>query len=160
MLTSTFLYCVTILTFLTTSFNARPLTLAFALFLCTFTSMTLASFTRRSSWFPMVTLILYLGGILVTFMVLCSLTPNQRVKKIKFSNLATATIVVFILYFTERNLKLPEEPIPTVKTFLEEAPIFISAVAMILLYFFRFGKIIGERWGPMRTLWCFQKEIL
>lgn len=160
MLTSTFLCCVAILSFLATSFNARPLPLAFALFLCTLTRITLASFSRSSTWFPIVTLMLYLGGILVTFIVLCSLTPNQKIKKIKFPNIAAATIAIIVLYFAEKNLKLPEEPVSTVKTFLEEAPIFISAISIILLYFLRFSKVIGERWGPIRTLWCFQKEIL
>lgn len=158
MISQTSLTITTLFIFLGAARTFNPLMLALILFLATISAIALAVLRTGIVWFPIIVIILFLGGVLVTFIILCSLTPNEKFNtKIK-SGLILA--LVYVLYPISARRTQGIEPSISIKSFIDDAPIFATALFLMSLYFLRFNKVLGRREGPIRTLWCSRLRIL
>lgn len=99
-------------------------------------------------------IIIFLGGIILIFIILCSILPNRvsRVKKDKKALLFIfLTISRLMVISTPKN---PQNTYPMLKWFLESGNNTLIVTLIILLYFTLFNKTINDKQGRIRTLEC------
>lgn len=138
----------------TRAFNPVKLTcilllLSSAMFLC-------ISLTQGPTWFPIIFFILFVGGILVMFIILSSTIPNEKASKFKIKLMAF-TIFSFILRRT------PAYRFPLItqsKWAFLDSQIAVIITLIILVYFFSFLKIVSTKKTPMRKLNCYKWKVL
>lgn len=150
MITLTFISSLRVILIVTLNYNTNPLRISIKLVIITlllFTSITIQS----SRWYPIIIIILILGGILVIFTILSSLIPNEKINKEK------KKIIILrlrVIYFS----MIPKISTTNVykmnKSYLEETPIFIITIIFMLFYFFRFISIISQQEVPIRQFEC------
>lgn len=101
-----------------------------------------------TTWFPLIFYILFIGGILIIFMILSSGIPNEKVMKLKIEIFLIAAIAASRLMLpgsTMGNATLTKGELITNHSFALIATI-------IILYFFFFLKIVRGKKSPTRNL--------
>ena len=101
-----------------------------------------------------------MGGIIVIFLVLSSLTPNQPISK-KFSFKLVIVIMLLSTFFVYPLIKMNQVPSMTVlrsKAALGETTTFGIITFLILLYFIILSALILEIETPLRSERCHTKK--
>lgn len=144
------LILITGLTWATTSVNPvkiriRILRISVLLFF----SMAVSS---GDSWIPLLLTILFMGGIIIMFMILSSILPNEKTIK----NKKISYLIIFAM-FTSLSVFWKVGPMfgrTEIKSFLSSRANFCVLAILVLLYFFRRIGIIASEERPIRSLQC------
>lgn len=109
------------------------------------------------AWFSCIIYLLFVGGILMMFIILSSLMPNQKPKKIKKFSLFIKTIISALILFwppehQRWGLNLMWQ--------LRNNVAIGLALALVSAYFFFFIFLISKRKSSIKSTQCFYKLIL
>lgn len=134
----------------TKAFNPVKLTcilllISSAMFLC-------ISLTQGITWFPIVFFILFVGGILVIFIILSSAIPNEKASKFKMKLVALASFSFML--GSPAVYRFPA--ITLSKWALLDSQIAIVITLALLIYFFSFLKIVRTKKAPIRKINCYR----
>lgn len=102
-------------------------------------------------WLRLIFLLLFLGGILIIFIILSSLSPNENSKKMKFYKII---FMLAIFTFINNPISVSTETKLRLKRFLRERFNMIIIIFLILFYFFTFINITSLSKFPIRTIMC------
>lgn len=100
-----------------------------------------------ATWFPLIFYILFIGGILIMFIILSSGIPNEKAMKLKIE-LLLVTAIATIRTFFPRSTTVD---IATAKRELMTQHSFTLLAAILVLYFFFFLKIVSRKKYPARN---------
>lgn len=115
--------------------------------------MLLSSHISGSSWIPILILILFMGGIIIIFIILSSILPNEPRIKLKnpLTYLLTLVVVVSIISLP---LNSGGQIIKTIRAFLLSGQNFYIIISLIFLYFVGSIRILRTEQTPIRVLSC------
>lgn len=116
------------------------------------------SLNKGSCWISIIFYILFIGGILVIFIILSSLSPNESSLKIKTSR----TILIILALMKIQAIKMqPIEIIQAlIKNSLRNWPIIIIVRSLIIIFFFSFLMILSREKTSIRSTICHKVVIL
>lgn len=126
------------------------------IFIRSFTFILIRNIIGRR-WFPLIFYILFLGGILIIFIVLSSLIPNEKSIKNKLS---WTTILILALITTAIHLPLTNNFRRQLKWFIQSTYNLYIIILLILLYFIRFIYLLSQEKITLRSCFCYNKTIL
>lgn len=111
------------------------------------------------TWIPLIFFILFIGGILIVFIILSSILPNEKSIKIKipktfFLILITSIILEPIIITEKTNLS------PEIKRFISTGYTLALIIRVILIYFFGSISINKNEDQSIRSIICWKKVIL
>lgn len=112
---------------------------------------------RGRAWFPMILLIIFVGGIIMMFIILSSTIPNINIKKGRLT-LTILTIFFFIQISTTK--RGATEVLNRSKWVFQSNHNISFMVLLILIFFFSFITIISKEKFPLRSVTCHYKRIL
>lgn len=104
----------------------------------------------RQSWFPMIFYILFIGGILIIFIIVSSMLPNEPIKKNNYRKIIGILIVILIIGST-KNITITQELWSNVKNELLTNLNFIILTNMLIRYFVTFLILVSKEKIPLRT---------
>lgn len=106
-----------------------------------------------TSWFPLVLIVLFIGGIIMIFIILSSILPNEKRLKRKF---ALVIILTSIILLTSRSWALTAERVSfNRKIYLSRRINFFVVMAIILFYFLARIRVLRSEKTPMRRVTCY-----
>ena len=133
-------FITTLFCFFNCTFKNNPVKMKIRLIAARFFIFFLIKNITSRSWLPFIFAILYLGGILIMFMILSSFLPNRKIKnnigRKVFLWLALASALPSRLIYTCHTANL--------KAFIEEKINFIFITLWILGIFFGFILILRD----------------
>lgn len=109
-----------------------------------------------AKWFPILYFLLFIGGILIIFIVLSSIIPNEKPGKSKITYPAVFTFFVLGRIFYN-NIPFIIQSTERIKTLLSTSIIIPILRIIIILYFFLSIEMLKRVKLPIRTVSC-QKE--
>nr|AIZ58437.1 NADH dehydrogenase subunit 6 [Argas africolumbae] len=77
--------------------SLHPLTMLIMLILMTLNIITIVYLSTKTTWIPMILILLILGGMLVLFIYITSVTPN---KKFSFKKQSILMVMPFLMFST------------------------------------------------------------
>lgn len=125
------------------------------------TGAVILQISRRHSgtcWITILILLLFMGGIIIIFMILSSILPNEKTIKIK-----NPIILIWILALTLIYWRAPIEGGSIgerTKSFLSSGQNFYVIITLILIFFVGRMRTLRSERTPMRSLTCYQSLIL
>lgn len=105
-----------------------------------------------SSWFGLIALLIYVGGLLVIFAYFLAICPNQLISiRTPITVFAFSFIILLLLFSFDPNTSCLAEPTPLTNIFLPpHATLFILLALVLLLTIIVVVKITQRRRGPLR----------
>lgn len=100
-------------------------------------------------WINLVLFLLFMGGILVVFIIISSVAPNEAPIKIKKFTLAP--ILLTTIYLVGRISLEQTGRVDQVKSILVERKFLTGIILIISIYFFLFINILSRKEISMRT---------
>lgn len=133
--------------------NSRnPIKTSFSILISASVIFFYVKITSGITWLPLIFFILFTGGILMIFIILSSVLPNEKTIKVKYSKRIRLTILITTLIVSKY------ESIPIIATqtkrFLTSGLNLILITAIILAYFFNSINLNSNEETPMRSLQC------
>lgn len=108
-------------------------------------------------WFPLIFFLLFTGGILIIFMILSSISPNEKSYKMKIPKIAI--IVIILLSTIPRVKEFPRRTnISQTKRILTSGIFYQIITIVILLYFFRSININKREGYSIRSFQCYYQS--
>lgn len=110
------------------------------------------------TWIPIILFLLFIGGILIIFIILSSLIPNEKSKKAKF-------IIIPMIIFFVCGITLTKVSNSIINYELKWSIVrrinIIRLIIIVLIYFLRFIYIISvENIQIRNSIICLYKEVL
>lgn len=130
----------------------NPLKIRIGLVLVRGVIFLIITVTTRTRFFPLVYYILFLGGILMMFIILSSLAPNAKIKKIKMA--PTIIILLGVLTISAFTSTIKTREGIMVKQTLSGRRTSIFLFFLVISYFLGFILTLEKENLPMRTLIC------
>lgn len=103
-------------------------------------------------WIPLIFFILFTGGILIIFIILSSVLPNEKTIKIKYSKVFTA-ITIILIWPLRKNLETNLIS-RRVKRFISSGINLIFIMRVIIIYFFISININSIERTSIRSIQC------
>lgn len=111
---------------------------------------TYIQWVSRGVWIPTLMILLFIGGIIIIFIILSSIIPNEKSIKSKGASFILFLTTLFILVGPQRASK---EAMPIeAKNFLIRGENFWVMTLIILIFFLASMRILSSEQTPMRTL--------
>lgn len=149
-MTGTFLLTMTSIWVTLTTIN--PIKIARGLLAArVFMAMTI-QITLGIRWMPIIYILLFTGGILITFIILSSLIPNEKfsIKIISPALILTATI----LTYGQKHKSTQIEPPILIKWTAERHYTSLFVIALVLAYFLAFLNVTYSDKTPLQSRTC------
>ena len=109
-------------------------------------------FKSSQTWIPILILLLFIGGIIIIFIILSSILPNEKTIKIK--NLYLIILPIFLAIILKEST-FPTEKLNTeIKSFLSTGINFYTILLLILIYFLASISILSVEQSPIRSISC------
>lgn len=106
-------------------------------------------------WFPLIFCLLFIGGILMIFLILSSLIPNEKIKKNKINkNMMLISIIIAILINLNWKIKINEISWTQRKIFLINNLNIATITILILIYFLIFIILNIKEKVSLRIIRC------
>lgn len=105
-----------------------------------------------SSWFALITILIYVGGLLVIFAYFLAICPNQLIAlKTPLSVFSITALIIIIAVPPIPHSLISAEPTPLVNIFLPtQAPLLVLLALLLLLTIIVVVKITQRNRGPLR----------
>nr|YP_009255410.1 NADH dehydrogenase subunit 6 [Melanagromyza sojae]ANA56777.1 NADH dehydrogenase subunit 6 [Melanagromyza sojae] len=152
---------------------SHPLALGLTLLLQTLNMCIMISMISKSSWFSFILFLILLGGMLVLFMYIVSLAPNEKFSfstKLMFMMIIILSTILMILIFSDNMKLMPmfnNKEMMTINNFLSflpentlslnklyNPPIYTLTMILIiylLITLITIVHITKNNFGPLRT---------
>lgn len=131
--------------------SANPVKVTILLILMRILNFFIIHVQTASTWFPIIFLIMFTGGILMMFIILSSILPNEPAKKIK-----NFIIIIVIFIATTPFMAYASRTtfIPSTKWFLTSSPILWGTITLVSAYFLSFITILSKNKSSLRSRTC------
>lgn len=141
----------------------HPLSAGLNLIICTVLIRIFSSILIKKFWFSYILILIFVGGILVLFIYIISLSPNKKFKiSIKFLILSVFFVIIIyiifrqIIFIFELNFNFKSSInsnfYSSVKLFNSSSSLFtISSVLYLFLVIISVNKITKSNKGPLRA---------
>lgn len=149
---------IIILNLIVLSYTKNPIKTRFFILTLSSISFLLIKLETRNTWFPLLFFLLFNGGILLIFIILSSIIPNEKSIKIKTLKLLTLISITIILYTISIKIQTQKSNFNQIKRFLTSTIRISLIIVLILLYFFNTARIIKIEESPIRSLLCWKKN--
>lgn len=133
--------------------SSNPIKTRFYILISARIIFLLLKLNTGSTWMPLIFFILFAGGILVIFIILASVLPNEKIFKLKF-NKVRVTMLILILLLTQRNNKYLTISRSQIKSFLTCSLNITLIITLILIYFFYSINLNTKEEYSIRSLQC------
>nr|YP_009344633.1 NADH dehydrogenase subunit 6 [Entylia carinata]APU51898.1 NADH dehydrogenase subunit 6 [Entylia carinata] len=140
------------------SMMKTPMSMMMLLLIQTMLSITLMNKMFNSSWFPMITFLMMIGGIMIIFMYMSSITSNKKFKtNMKIVLLSGMMLFMMEEMMSEFQMNENQELIKTMEdlsmTKMYNKTMFMTMlmVLYLLLTMLSINKIIKNFEGPLRS---------
>nr|YP_010692571.1 NADH dehydrogenase subunit 6 [Tricentrus fulgidus]WBV77312.1 NADH dehydrogenase subunit 6 [Tricentrus fulgidus] len=155
---STLIKMIMLISILTTMMKS-PMSMGMTLLAQTILTILLMNMMNSSSWIPMITFLTMIGGLMVIFMYMSSITSNE---KFKF-NMKIMILMIFMFMYTEEMMfNLPNLEFQNIqnntnnmmsmnKMYSKSMSMTIFMVMYLLLTMISVNKIIKLFEGPLRS---------
>lgn len=130
----------------------NPIKIRFYLIILSSTNFTYSSLNRRNRWTRLIILIIFLGGIIMIFIILSSCLPNEKTKITTNIMVYIALTAFIILNLSNSTISRQESINP--KYFIISISNTLIVVMIITLYFVTFNQLISSSKTSMRSLTC------
>lgn len=137
--------------------ETRPVKLSISLVIIRGIIMLLLNALRGESWFPIIFYLLFIGGIIIIFIILSSVRPNEKMPKLK-NYITFAIILSTISTLSYRNQNTCASNI--LKEVLIRNHNVLSLTALVLVYFLAFIYLISKNKIPLRSTMCYIKILI
>lgn len=109
-------------------------------------------------WFPVLFALLFIGGILIIFIILSSILPNEKRLKIKIFMMS----IPVAIYLSRTSGKIIDIRISAKvsKRFLRSRHTFYFLIIILILYFFCTIRMLCKNEIPMRSCICCEKILI
>lgn len=104
-------------------------------------------------WFPLLFFVLFTGGILIIFIILSSILPNEKALKRKMPKILIIWIIVWSLIERKKEIFFPRDH-NIIKGTLTSGIIFPFITLTILIYFFRSIRFNNREEYSIRSFQC------
>ena len=146
------LLLILILTILLNSNN--PIKSRFLILLATSLIFLTIKLRISDTWYPIIFFLLFTGGILIIFIILSSVLPNEKTKKIKIRKLFIITIIIVVILNYRKKINIARN-LKEIKRFLNSRINFIFILALILIYFFYSINLNTTEEYSIRSFQCY-----
>lgn len=99
-------------------------------------------------------IIIFIGGIIIIFIILCSILPNQRGDESPRKITPNTRVWLSLIILSRRLTFQRVNKNSIIKTFIERNQNIIMIVTIITIYFIAFNKTIRSRKTRIRRLYC------
>lgn len=130
--------------------RTNPIKIALNLLYIRIIIFFLMTLSTGSTWYPYIISILFIGGILIIFLVLSAIIPNEKDGKDKKVT-GYALILAIISLYARRSTNI-DLVIPANKWLLSSWSTFIIIIFVLLPYFFSITFLIWGGKTSMRSL--------
>lgn len=131
-------------------YNLNPMKIIYLLMCIGFNLFTLIYCLVGSSLFPVIILIIFIGGILIAFMIVTSILPNEPLKKNTASNITAIRLLLIVVFIVAPNQAATYK----YKSIFLRNINTIIIVIIILAYFIGFIYLIYTTKITLRTFFC------
>ena len=148
------LICLITLLILQSSLSKRPMKLRVMLMMIRRIIFTYIRLKTGSTWFPLLIFLIFIGGILIIFIILCAVIPNEKRKK---EITRIYSIILCTLIFSLRGGPQPTRTSTqgNIKRVLFRGGFFTIILILITIYFLVAITILKTIKNPLRlTLPC------
>lgn len=132
---------------------SNPIKTRIAILLIGGLMIQISSSISGASWISILILMLFMGGIIMMFIILASILPNEKGLKVK-NPLVYALIVIFLVIFSRAPITGAIGGSVT-KTFLTSGQNFYMIMRLILLFFIGRIRTLSTENTPMRSITCY-----
>lgn len=148
MITSLNIIITTLVLAISTSLN--PIKIIYLLITLRILTTIILTIQIATSWAPIIIFLIFIGGILISFIIIASMLPNEKSIKIKFVQ-AIIIVAPFLLLINYTN---NERIIFLIKSILASTTNLVIFIPLIICYFIVFIILISQTSAPLRTLEC------
>nr|QLD97034.1 NADH dehydrogenase subunit 6 [Navis striatus] len=128
--------------------STHPLTMIFLLVIITFLTAFMMYLTMKSTWFSLILILLILGGMLVLFIYITSLTPNQKFTLNK-KNIFLLLLPMLMHMNNKMQLTFSKENI-YMYNMHNNSLLLIFITTYLLITLIAIMKLINSTKGPLR----------
>nr|YP_009480277.1 NADH dehydrogenase subunit 6 [Navis striatus]AIZ58463.1 NADH dehydrogenase subunit 6 [Navis striatus]AIZ58476.1 NADH dehydrogenase subunit 6 [Navis striatus]QLD97047.1 NADH dehydrogenase subunit 6 [Navis striatus] len=128
--------------------STHPLTMIFLLVIITFLTAFMMYLTMKSTWFSLILILLILGGMLVLFIYITSLTPNQKFTLNK-KNIFLLLLPMLMHMNNKMQLTFSKENI-YMYNMNNNSLLLIFITTYLLITLIAIMKLINSTKGPLR----------
>lgn len=134
--------------------SSRPILSVVIIILCSFRVCLIAKSILFRSWFSYILFLIFLGGIIVLFIYICSVASNeqivQKINKIYFISIIILTTLPYYINFNEHYLIRIKYVLINIYSRFSIHIIYITIV-YLLLTLFVCVQVSKIKYGPVRT---------
>lgn len=110
------------------------------------TILILARETSGNSWFPIIFFLIFIGGILIVFIILCALLPNEPTNKTK-----SRKWTLIILLATPSLIYIDTEISTQIKWFMHSNIVLKIIIILILIYLISFIYVLSKNKNTLKS---------
>nr|YP_010692636.1 NADH dehydrogenase subunit 6 [Machaerotypus stigmosus]WBV77377.1 NADH dehydrogenase subunit 6 [Machaerotypus stigmosus] len=136
-----------------------PMSMGLTLLMQTTLTILMMNMVNSYSWIPMITFLIMIGGLMIIFMYMSSITSNE---KFKFNFKMMLTLIMMMLIMEETMLNLPNQEFQAIqmtasnmmsmnKMYSKFMLMTMMMVMYLLLTMISVNKIIKLFEGPLRS---------
>lgn len=133
-------------------FSTNPVKTSITILISAIIRFLLIFLTRRKRWYPIIYFLIFIGGILVLFIILSSILPNEPIKNNKLKFMAILRILSIIIGINIKTENINSR-IQIKATLISRSRIYLL-VGIILIYFFTFILILSKEKEVLRSFEC------
>lgn len=134
--------------------SLNPVKIRIILILLRSTLFRIFYLNNTRSWFPIIYFIIFIGGIIITFVILCAVIPNEKTLKTKKIIFSTIIIIILTFFCLQINISRENQIIHQIKWFFQSRLTFEILILMILRYFLSFIFILSKETSRLRSNLC------
>nr|QHV34330.1 NADH dehydrogenase subunit 6 [Gessius sp. 'rufidorsus'] len=146
---------------LMTSFLKNPMSMGMLLMMQTLLSTMIMSLMLKTSWFPMITFLMMIGGLMIIFMYMTSISSNEKFKLNLKIMLMMIIMMVIPLESMISEIQINEnmdmkyktiEKLSLMKMYSKKSiSMCLLMVMYLLLSMITISKIVKHNEGPLRS---------
>lgn len=144
---------ITAITFLIIANAKNPIKIRILILIGTSIIFLLIHLNTGNVWFPLIFFILFTGGILIIFIILASILPNEKVWKIKTPKTFITWFFLATLIGIQKNTVFKRNFID-LKSILSSGVVFTLITLIILVYFFTSIRLNRAEQYSIRSFQC------
>lgn len=142
----------------TTLVGKRPIKLNVILFaVSTFLIVRMAK-ASGNVLMPMIIYLIFIGGILMAFMIISAITPSAKIRKMRLRKTLALILVSILIWRAGKKIERSTRSVDEIfryKTTIIYLPMIGVMMATLIIYFFSIISIVARERRNLRTFrWC------